>query len=84
MPAQPSEPLTVRIPPELAARLERLADDQQRPVEEFVAEACRRYIAAFEAADRDERYARGYERIPEETSELEALLPHLPVPPETW
>ena len=32
----------------------------------------------------DDQYQRGYEQIPEDITELEALLPHLPLPTERW
>jgi hypothetical protein len=32
----------------------------------------------------DDQYQRGYEQIPEDTADLEALLPHLPLPMESW
>lgn len=35
-------------------------------------------------ASADEQYAAGYQRMPEDTRELEALLPHLPLPREQW
>jgi hypothetical protein len=32
----------------------------------------------------DEQYQRGYEQIAESTADVEALLPHLPIPQERW
>ena len=32
----------------------------------------------------DDQYEAGYKRIPEDASEAEALLPHLPLPEERW
>ena len=32
----------------------------------------------------DEQYQRGYENTPEDVADLEALLPHLPLPTERW
>ena len=35
-------------------------------------------------ATADEKYTAGYQRVPEDTTELVALLPHLPLPREQW
>lgn len=32
----------------------------------------------------DEQYARGYERLPEDPADSQALMPHLPVQSEPW
>lgn len=58
--------------------IERLApqlEDALGPVNENVAEA---------SGDKDDQYQRGYEQTPEDISELEALIPHLPLPSEQW
>lgn len=34
--------------------------------------------------DLDDEYERGYKKMPESTADLEALLPHLPLPRERW
>jgi hypothetical protein len=34
--------------------------------------------------DPDDQYERGYQNVPEEVTDLEALLPHLPLPRERW
>jgi hypothetical protein len=34
--------------------------------------------------DLDDQYQRGYEQIPEDISDLDALMPHLPVSTERW
>lgn len=40
--------------------------------------------ATDNSAAADEQYQRGYEQIPEETTDLEAILPILPLPTERW
>ena len=32
----------------------------------------------------DDQYQRGYEQTPESVEDIEALLPHLPLPTENW
>jgi hypothetical protein len=32
----------------------------------------------------DDQYQRGYEAIPEDPTDTQALLPHLPLPTERW
>jgi hypothetical protein len=39
---------------------------------------------ASDRALQDERYQRGYEKKPEETGEIEAILGHLPLTAEQW
>ena len=36
------------------------------------------------ASDLDDQYQRGYEQVQESTEELDALMPHLPLPREKW
>jgi predicted transcriptional regulator len=76
--------LTITLPPEMGDRIHDLAREQHRSPEEIVLEACGRHLARLEATRQDEMYRRGYETVPEETADLESLLPHLPLPDETW
>ncbi len=40
--------------------------------------------AQGELSAQDNQYQQGYERIPEDIADVEAMLPHLPIPPERW
>lgn len=80
----PANRLVVTLPPEVGAKVNKVAREQHRTADEIVCEACQRHLAALETANLDEQYQRGYERIPEDIADLEALLPHLPVPREDW
>ena len=54
---------------------------------DFAEKALRESLAANDAAGAqslDDAYAAGYQRVPEDSSELEALLPYLSVPLERW
>lgn len=77
-----SKPLLVAIPAEIGVQIELLAKQQHRSSEDIVCDACRQHLAALDDAQLDEQYARGYEELAEDVTELEALLPHLPIPQE--
>ena len=79
-----SKPLVVELPAELGTEIEQLARQRQQSPTEIVAEACREHLAVLHTAPDDEQYARGYTDVPEDTADLEALLPHLPLPQEKW
>lgn len=77
------KPLVVELPADLGTEIESLAQQRQKSPAEIVAEACREHLAAVYAERDDDQYARGYADMPEDTAELEALLPHLPLPTPT-
>jgi hypothetical protein len=76
------DPIAVKLPADIGVRVAAAAREQRRTPDELVAEACRRLLTSLEAAGLDEQYQRGYEQTPEDTSDVEALLPHLPLPEE--
>ena len=82
--ANTNEPVVVKLPPELGGRVTAAAREQRRTPDDLVAEACLRLLASQEGAALDDRYQRGYEQTPEDTSDAQALLPHLPLPKEDW
>ncbi|HEX4796977.1 MAG TPA: hypothetical protein VH370_24515 [Humisphaera sp.] len=55
--------------------IERLAPDLEVPLSSQVGQR---------DADLDEQYQRGYEQIPEDPTDAEALMPHLPLSEERW
>ena len=78
------DPVVVKLPADVGERVAAAAREQRRTPDDFVAEACRRLLTSLEASGLDDRYQRGYEQIPEDTGDAEALLPHLPLPKEDW
>ena len=84
MAATRTDPLVVTLPPEIGARILQMAGAQHRSPEEIVREACLRHFARSDSAALEELYERGYEEFPEDTGDLEALLPYLPLPEESW
>jgi hypothetical protein len=76
--------LVVRIPHEVGERVAAAARQQNRSPDDVVVEACRRLLAAWQTANLDDEYERGYVQAPEDTSDTSALLPHLPLPSEDW
>jgi hypothetical protein len=77
-------PVVVKLPADVGARVSAAARHQQRTPEEIVIDACRRLLAVLERGDADEQYQRGYQQIPEDATDAQALLPHLPLPQEDW
>jgi|GEM_PF-6958581 len=59
------------------------AKDRQKLIEKL-SDAPSRPTARGRQASNDKQYQRGYEQIPEDVQDLEALLPHLPIPQERW
>jgi hypothetical protein len=80
----PTAGLTVTLPPDVAARVRAAAEVAERSPDEVVAEACRAHLPTEADEAREDQYQRGYERVPEDTSEVESLLSIAPVPPEDW
>lgn len=78
------EPVVIKLPADVGARVSAAARQQQRTPDEIVIDACRRLLAVLERGDADDRYQRGYEQVPEDVSEVEAMLPHVPLPQEDW
>jgi len=74
--------ISITLSPQLEKRIRAVASAQQRSPQELVEEACDRHLAALEAASQHDLYAQGYERLPEDTAELAALLPYLQLPGE--
>jgi hypothetical protein len=79
-----SQDLTVTLPPDLALRVRKAAEAGQRTPDEVVADACRAHLPSGTDEARDDQYQRGYERVPEDTSEIDPVLRIAPVPPEDW
>lgn len=84
MATKPSKPVVITLPDEIGRQIETLARQQQRSSNDVVCDACRQHLAAAHPTDLDDRYERGYRMTPETTEDLNALLPHLPVPQESW
>jgi hypothetical protein len=84
VPPSSDDPIVVTITGEMRQRIAAAARQQHRRADEIVLEACRRLLANLEALALDEQYQRGYEQAPEDTADVEALLPHLPLPREDW
>ena len=78
------KPAVIRLPPDVAARVNAVARAERRTADDVVAEACRRLLALRERRQLDDQYQRGYEQVPEDAVDAEALLPHLPLPREDW
>ena len=78
------DPIVVKLTGDIRARVAAAAQDQNRSADDIVIEACRRHLPALEADRLDDQYQRGYEQIPEDVSDVEGLLPHLPLPAEDW
>ena len=84
MATNPSKSVVITLPDEIGRQIEALARQQQRSSDDVVCDACRQHLAGARPADLDDLYERGYRTTPEATEDLNALLPHLPVPRESW
>lgn len=82
--ASSTKNLVVTLPPELGRRVRAAAEAASRTPDEVVADACRAHFGTGVGDGRDEQYQRGYETVPEETAEVEAMLKVAPVPAEDW
>ena len=77
-------PIVVKLPRDVGARLAAAVRTLNRSPDDVAVEACRRLLATLEARRLDDEYERGYKRLPEDASDAEAMLPHLPLAPEDW
>ena len=84
MVAPADDAVVIKLPADVGARVSAAARQQQRTPDEIVIDACRSLLAVLERGDADEQYERGYQQIPEDAADAQALLPHLPLPQEDW
>ncbi|HET6249734.1 MAG TPA: hypothetical protein VFE47_18740 [Tepidisphaeraceae bacterium] len=72
--------LTIELDGQLEDRLKQAAESEGDDPQALA----RRVLEENLPTGQDDQYRRGYEQIPEDISDVEALIAHLPLPTEQW
>ncbi len=78
--------IQVPVDEKLLTELDRVSKKQSEARSELIRKACRRYLDQLEYEELDNKYQRGYQKLPEDSGigEAQLLLTGEVLPEETW